>query len=66
MIHLQLKSFVEAKHALVTRNPALALDFIGADAGGWVRWDVRRGGHLEPVGSVHEAPDGHVIVRMRK
>jgi hypothetical protein len=66
MTHLQLKSFVEAKHVLVLRNPALALDFIGEDAGGWVRWDVRRGGQVELVGSVHEAPDGLVIVRLQQ
>ncbi|MEA2878518.1 MAG: hypothetical protein QOF14_3714 [Hyphomicrobiales bacterium] len=63
-VSLQLRDFAEAKAAIAAQSLALVLDFIGEDAGGWAAWTVRKGGCVEAVGSVHEAPDGAVVVRL--
>lgn len=63
-VSIQLKSFAEAKTAIGKRSAALTLDFIGPDLGGWTAWHICRGGCVEPVGSVHEAPDGVVILQL--
>ena len=62
---LQLRDFAEAKAAIAAQSLALVLDFIGVDIGGWAVWVIRKGGCVEPVGSLYEAPDGVVIVLLR-
>lgn len=65
-VSLQLRDFAEAKAAIAAQSLALVLDFMGEDAGGWAAWTIREGGCVEPVGSIHEAPDGAVIVQLRR
>jgi hypothetical protein len=62
-VSIQHRDLVAAKSALAAQSLALVLDFIGEDAGGWAAWHIRQGGRVEPVGSLHEAPGGAVIVR---
>lgn len=64
-VSLQLRDFAEAKAAIAAQSLALVLDFIGEDAGGWTNWSIRKGGCIDPVGSMHEAPDGAIVVRLR-
>ena len=60
----QFRDFVEAQTFIAEINPALVLQFVGVDAAGWANWSIRKGGCVEPIGSMQEAPDGTMVVRL--